>query len=146
MASTGDRNDPFLAFLFEVELDNFAVSAFSECSGLQLETDVMDYPEGGLNTYIRKFPGRTKQTNLQLKRGIVDRKIWDWYYDLTQGKLTLRNGSVRVFDADGETPTMEWQFQNAFPTKWIGPSLVAGQSNIAVEVLELCYQGLLRTV
>ena len=146
MPETGKRNDPFLAFQFEIELDDFAVSGFSECSGLQLETEVMDYAEGGLNTFVHKLPGRTKQPNLQCKRGIADRKLWDWYYDVTQGKLVFRNGSVRVFDATGHTPVMEWHFRQAFPCKWIGPSLNAAQSAIAVEVLELCHQGLERTL
>jgi phage tail-like protein len=97
-----------------------------------------------LNTYIHKFAGRTKQVNIQLKRGIADRKIWDWYFDVTQGKVVYRNGSVRVFDAAG-TPVMEWRFLNAFPCKWIGPSLNALQSSVAIEVLELCHQGLQRT-
>lgn len=144
MPETGQRNDPFLAFRFEVDLDNFAISAFSECSGLQLETEVMDYPEGGLNTFVHKFPGRTKQVNIQLKRGIADRNLWDWYFDVTQGKVVYRNGSVRVFDAAG-SPVMEWRFLNAFPCKWIGPGLNAMQSSVAIEVLELCHQGLQRT-
>ena len=145
MPETGSRNDPFLAFRFEVDLDNFAVSGFSECSGLQLETEVQDYAEGGQNTFIHKFPGRTRQANLQFKRGIVDRKVWDWYYGVTQGQVVFRNGSVRVFDATGGQVVMEWQFRNAFPCKWIGPGLNAAQSNIAVEMLEICHQGLERT-
>jgi hypothetical protein len=32
---------------------------------------VQDYNEGGLNAFVRKFPGRTKQSNITLKRGIV---------------------------------------------------------------------------
>jgi phage tail-like protein len=144
LPETAQRNDPFLSFRFEIDLDNFVVSAFSECSGLQLETDVMDYAEGGLNTFVHKFPGRTKQVNIQLKRGIADRKIWDWYYDVTQGKVVFRNGSVRAFDAAGSA-VMEWRFLNAFPCKWIGPSLNAMQSSVAIETLELCHQGLQRT-
>jgi phage tail-like protein len=146
LPETGARVDPFVAFRFEVELDNFPVSAFSECTGLQMDTEVLDYAEGGLNTHVRKFPGRTRQVNLQLKRGIVDRKVWDWYYDLTQGKVVVRNGSVRVFDPTGGQPVMEFQFRNAFPCKWIGPGLNAAQSAIAVEVLEICHQGLERTL
>lgn len=145
MPETGKRIDPFLAFQFEVELDDFTVSGFSECSGLQLETEIMDYAEGGLNSFVHKLPGHTKQANLQFKRGVADRKLWDWYYDVTQGKLLFRNGSVRVFDAAGSTPVMEWHFRKAFPCKWIGPTLNAAQSAIAVEMLELCHQGLERT-
>jgi phage tail-like protein len=144
MPETGSRNDPFVAFRFEIILDDLTVGGFSECSGLQLETEVQDYPEGGLNTFIRKFPTRTKQSNLTLKRGIVDRKLWDWYFDLTQGKVKFRNGTIGVRDPSGKDVVMEWQFRQAFPCKWQGPEFNAAQSNVAVETLELCHQGLER--
>jgi len=144
MAEAGARKDPFLAFRFEVRLDDLPVAGFSECSGLQLETKVQDYAEGGLNSYVRKFPTRTKQTNITLKRGIVDRDLWNWYWELTQGRVRFRNGSIVVRDPSGEEAVMEWQFRQAFPCKWTGPELNAAQSNVAVETLELCHQGLER--
>jgi phage tail-like protein len=146
MAESGDRRDPYLAFRFEVRLDSLAVAGFSECSGLQLEIEVQDYPEGGMNTFVRKFPGRVKQTNITLKRGIVDREMWDWYYDLTQGRLTMRNGSVRIRDPANEQIQVEWHFRDAFPCKWVGPDLNASQSNVAIESVEICHQGLERTI
>lgn len=144
MFRPSDRQDPFLAFRFEIKLDNLPVAGFSECTGLQFETEVQDYPEGGLNSYVRKFPGRIKQSNITLKRGIIDRIVWDWYYDLTQGKVTYRNGSIFVRDPSGGQVVMEWNFKRAFPAKWIGPDLNATQNNVAVETLELCHQGLER--
>ena len=144
MAESGDRRDPFLAFRFEVRLDDLSVAGFSECSGLQLEIEVQDYPEGGMNTFVRKFPGRVKQTNITLKRGIVDREMWDWYYDLTQGRLTMRNGSVRIHDPSNEEIEVEWHFRDAFPCKWVGPDLNASQNNVAIESVEICHQGLER--
>jgi phage tail-like protein len=142
MPSTGSRQDPALAFRFEVSIDERPLGGFSECSGLQLETEVQDYAEGGQNDVLLKFPTRTKQTNITLKRGIVDRQLWDWHHDLTQGRVQLRSGSILVRDPAGEQVLMEWQFQRAFPCKWVGPELNAGQSNVAVETLELCHQGL----
>ncbi|MFO7664327.1 MAG: phage tail protein [Chloroflexota bacterium] len=144
MAETGKRNDPIPAFRFEIKLDGLAVGGFSDCTGIALETEVQDYPEGGLNTYVHKFPTRTKQSNITLKRGIVDRVLWDWYYDLTQGRIAFRNGSIAVRDPSGETVVMEWQFRRAFPAKWQGPELNAAQNSVAVETLELCHHGLER--
>ena len=66
MAGTSDREDPFFAFRFKVEFNDLPVGGFSECSGIQLETDVHDYQEGGLNTHLHKFPTRTKQSNITL--------------------------------------------------------------------------------
>jgi phage tail-like protein len=144
MPETGSRTDPFLAFRFEVRLDDLATGGFSECSGLALETEVHDYFEGGVNGAVRRFPTRTRQANLVLKRGIVDRALWDWYSLLTQGLVLLRNGAVAVLDPAGGKVVAEWQFRLAFPCKWQGPDLNAGQSSVAVETLELCHQGLER--
>lgn len=144
MAETGARYDPLLAFRFEVRLDDLPVAGFSECGGIQLETETQDYMEGGRNAHLLKFPTRTKQSNIILKRGIANRTLWDWYYALTTGTIRRRNGSILVYDAAGAQVVMEWQFQRAFPSKWIGPELNAAQNNIAVETLELCHEGLER--
>jgi phage tail-like protein len=139
--------DPFLAFRYEININNMPVAGFSECSGLQVEIEVHSYHEGGLNEYERKFPGRAKQSNLTLKRGIVGRELWDWYYALTQGEITwrnLRDGSVVVRDPSGGRVVLEWDFRCAFPARWVGPELNAAQNSVAVETLELCYQGLVR--
>jgi phage tail-like protein len=141
---TANRKDPFPAFRFEITLDQESVGGFSECTGLQQEIEVQDYPEGGMNQFLLKFPGRVKQTNLQLKRGIVDRMMWDWYYDLTQGRMKTRGGSILVRDPSGKDIVMEWHFRNAFPCKWVGPDLNATQNNVAVETFELCIQGMTR--
>jgi phage tail-like protein len=144
VADTGARNDPFPAFRFEVRLDDLPVAGFSECTGLRLETDVQEYNEGGLNSVVRKFPTRTKQSNVTLKRGIVDRVMWDWYFDLTQGVVDPRSGSIIVRDPSGENVVMEWHIRDAFPCKWMGPDLNATQNSVAVETLELCHQGIER--
>lgn len=144
MAATGDRNDPFLAFRFSIELNGLAVGGFSECSGLQLETDVIDYAEGGLNTHLHKFPGRTKQSNVTLKRGIVDWDLWSWYFALTQGQIMRLDATICVFDPSGSDAVLKWRLSQAFPVKWIGPELNGTQNSVAVETLELCHIGLFR--
>ncbi len=144
MAQTGSRNDPFVSFRFEVSLDGISLAGFSECAGLQLETEFMDYMEGGLNEYVLKFPTRTKQGNLTLKRGIVDRELWDWYYDLTQGKVSPKSGEVTVKDPADGSVLVSWEFTNALPLKWQGSDLNATQNSVAVETLELSYHTLKR--
>ncbi len=142
MAETGKRKDPFPAFRFEITIDDEPAGGFSECSGLQLETEVHDYQEGGVNDFVHKFPTRVKQSNLVLKRGIVDRRLWDWYYALVEGTVDLRGGSIMVRDPAGDKVLVKWEFAGAFPCKWQGPDLNATQNNVAVETLELCHQGL----
>jgi phage tail-like protein len=142
--SNDTRNDPFTAFRFVVSLAGLPAGGFSDCSGLALETETQDYPEGGRNDAVRKLIVRTKQVNLVLKRGIVDRVLWDWYYDLTQGTVTTRNGTVTIQSPDGGTALAEWEFSDAFPVKWTGPELNAAVSAVATETLELAHGGLRR--
>ena len=138
-----DRKDPRSAFRFEVTIDELASGGFSACSGLQLETEVYDYAEGGVNDVVHRFPTRTKQVSLVLKRGIVDRELWDWFADTMNGFVRLRSGTVAVLDEAGAV-TDEWRFRNAFPSKWQGPELDAAQSTVAIETFELAHQGLTR--
>jgi phage tail-like protein len=144
VAETGKRHDPFLAFRFDLRFDQESFGGFSECGGLNLEMQVQEYLEGGRNDHALKFPGRAVQTNVVLKRGVVDRKLWDWYFKLTQGQVEPRNVTILVYDASGGQVDMEYRLRAAFPCKWNGPELNAAQSNVAVETLELCHQGLER--
>src|SRR5688572_3136719 len=93
-----ERNDPFIAFRFEVLIADFGKAGFSEVSGLQLETEIHDYMEGGQNAFVHKFAGRTKQTAISLKRGIVDRSLWDWYWQISQGQIRRRTGTIVAKD------------------------------------------------
>jgi phage tail-like protein len=142
MTRTADREDPFVAFRFTIQIDGVSVGGFSECSGLQLETEVKDYPEGGLNTHLHKRVTRTKQSNITLKRGIIDRELWDWYWDLVSGKIDRRTGSILVHDPSGKPDNLVYEFKEAFPFKWTGPELNATQNNVATETFELCHHGL----
>jgi phage tail-like protein len=137
--------DPIPAFRFEVSLGDLQVAGFSEISGLTVELEPQEYAEGGINTYMHKFPGRTKQSNITLKRGIVDRLMWDWFYDFTLGKVKYRDISILLRNPHGDKVLMEWQIQHAFPIKWSGPELNATQNSVAVESLELAHEGLKRT-
>jgi phage tail-like protein len=108
-----------------------------------LEFQTQEYPEGGRNGEMLKFPTRGTQSNIVLKRGIVNRRLWDWYSMLLRGEPKFRRtASIQILDVDGARPTLTLELRNAFPCKWIGPDLNAAQSNIAVESLELCHEGL----
>jgi phage tail-like protein len=144
MSKTGTRLDPFTAFRFTVAFDDLPQGGFSDCSGLQSETEVQEYAEGGLNTHTWRFPGRTKQGNVTLKRGIVNKVLWDWHRAIATGDFKSRNCTVLVHDPSGSEDVLEFQLMDAFPAKWIGPELAAGQNNLAIETLEVAHQGMTR--
>ena len=128
---------------FYVKIDGMTTAVFTEMSGLQVETVVTEYEEGGNNGFVHRLPGRTKVSNLTLKRGIVDsNEFFNWYSEILQGKLKYRHVDVLVYDAEGKE-LAKWSFANAFPVKWIGPQLAADGKNAAIETLELAHEGLI---
>lgn len=132
--AVGDRKDPYLGFNFRVEVEGLTVAAFSEVSGLQVENEVQDYREGGVNEYIHKLAGPTRySSNLSLKRGLTDvKELWDWYQEVRRGKIQRKNVSIVLLDSTGEE-RRRWNFRKACPVKWVGPELRAATAEVAVE-------------
>ena len=138
-------NEGYANCRFYVRIANETQAVFTEVSGLQVETDVQNYEEGGNNGFVHRLPGRTKVGNLTLKRGITSgNEFFKWYANVAQGKIDRRHVSLVVFDPEGEV-LAQWDFESAFPVKWVGPQLVADGNALAVETLELAHAGLTRS-
>jgi phage tail-like protein len=125
---------------FWVELQGILQASFTECSGLEVATEVFSYPEGGLNSYTHKLPARSTVGNITLKRGVVlDDRLWLWYSDVLDGKITRNTLTIRLFDDTVDSqraPAISWQLENAIPVKWSGPALRGGDSSIAIDTIE----------
>src|SRR6476659_8089864 len=64
-------NYPLPKFHFQVDWGGTRLG-FTEVSGLEFETEVIEYREGSSKTYNKsKQPGLTKFSNVTLKRGVV---------------------------------------------------------------------------
>lgn len=139
----GIRNDPYIAFNFLVEIEGLLVGGFTEITGLQIETEVKDYREGGLNNYIHKLAGPTRYpSNLILKHGLTDiETLWNWHQDVTQGIIKRKNGTIYLLDRQ-RIPAMWWDFMEAYPVKWSGPELLANSNTVAIETIELVHNGI----
>ena len=136
-----DRTDPYLGSHFFVEIDGVDQGGFTECTGLQVETEVMDYPEGGNNGFIHKLPGRTKFSNVVLKRGTTDSgALWQWYQAVTQGQVERKDVSVVLYNSVQEE-VRRWNLREAYPVKWGGPAFNATAPAVAIETLELAHHG-----
>jgi len=141
----GGRRDPYFKFNFHVEIESLVVGGFQEVSGLQSEIEFQEYREGGVNAFTHKFAGPVKySSNLVLKAGLTDsRGLWEWYCDVTRGRIVRKNISVLLLDEDG-LEQMRWDFEKAYPVKWVGTDLRGTGSEVAVETIELVHRGLMR--
>jgi phage tail-like protein len=140
---TGERNDPFRSFNFELVIDNLPRGAFSEASGLTAEGDAVDYREGtDLQSNVRKLPGLRKYTNITLKRGYTkDKSLWDWYTNIMNGIGDRRTVTI-VLKNEQRQPVLRWHAENAWINKIEGPSFKANGNEVAMESVEFVHEGL----
>jgi phage tail-like protein len=138
-----DRQDPYLSFQFAVEIDQKIVAGFSEVSGLDFESAVETFREGGVIGAERQLVGPTRfPSRIVLKRGMTDTSVlWSWHQDITRGRITRKHVSVVLRDSTGREK-WRWSFRDAAPVKWVGPQFRASSSEIAVETLELVHKGM----
>ena len=152
----GSRVDPFRGFNFSVSLTDSTsalsiafslsssppVGSFSECSGLDKTLQVEEYKEGGNNGLVRKFPSNVTWSNIRLRRGVATNdQLWLWHDGFVQGMGKRQDGVITLLD-ETQTAVKVWRFTRGLPVKYVGPSLNAGQSAIAIEELEIGHEGI----
>jgi phage tail-like protein len=114
---------------------------FSECLGLESTMQVEEYREGGRNDGVLKFPGHVGGANIRLKRGAaLSKDLWKWHEAYLRGRGKRRDGIIELLD-DEHNVVRTWRFRRGIPVRWVGPALVAGQSAVAVEELEIAHEG-----
>ena len=145
---TARRVDPFPTFRFHVAVGDITEAAFTECSGLEMSTEVFKYIEGGCNEYIHKFPVRTDVSNVTLKRGFAtSNELFNWYREmedaLKQGKaVSFRQVTITLRTTVNQKELTRWTLDKAFPVKWVGPAFKTNEAAVAIETLEFAHHGI----
>ena len=136
--------DPFASFNFKLEIEGITVAGFSEVTGLNQESNVIDYREGQEPITPRKLPGLNKFGNITMKRGISpDLSVYNWRKTVTDGDIERRNASI-VLHNEKHEEVVRWNLVNAWPSKYVGPDLKANANEVAIESIELTHEGVER--
>ncbi|MBC7873672.1 MAG: phage tail protein [Ferruginibacter sp.] len=138
---------PLPKFHFEVNWGGTRMG-FTEVSGLDFETEVIEYREGNSKTYNKiKMPGLIKHSNVTLKRGVILGdfemfELWRKTMFFQEGKEKFRRTVViRLLDEEHK-PVISWALQKAWPCKVTYSDLKADANEIAIETMELVHEGL----
>jgi phage tail-like protein len=132
--------------LFKVQFQGLTVADgyFASVTGFSSQADVLEYPEGGQNTFVHRLPTRVKQGNITLKRGVIpDSVLYEWFQKSTVQVepvtlvITLLNTAMQ--------PVKVWNLINAYPVKWTGGDLNASSTEILTESLEIAHNGIAMT-
>ena len=138
------RVDPYSDFRYLVEIDGIVQAGFSDVSGFGSKVEVVEYREGGDAASVRKLPGKVSYPDITLKWGITDsRELLDWHLAAVRGNIQRKNGSIVLLGEDAQEK-LRWNFFQAWPSKWTGPSFNATGNSVAVETLELTHEELVK--
>lgn len=134
---------PLPKFHFQVDWGGARLS-FTEVSGLDVETEVIEYRDGAMPDYAKmKIPGMQKYGNVTLKRGIFagDNEFFDWWNTVALNTVERRDVTISLLN-EAHEPVMVWKVRNAWPAKVAGTDLKADGNEIAIETVELAHDGL----
>lgn len=147
------------------EKGNLVQLGFMNCSGLNIETSVIGYREGGYNTTVQKMPGQSEFTPLTFSRGVMlnNPTAYEWMrevFSVIQGAGTFSLKSGRDFRStidikvlahphtnqsggeDGGTPVKAWfKVYNAWPASIGFSDLDAGGNAVFMEQMVLQHEG-----
>lgn len=137
------RVDPHRAFRFRLEIGGLNEGGFQTVSGLERETEIEPYREGGVNSFEHKLVTRTIYPTLNLKRGLASTTLWDWHQQVINGEVLRRTINIVLLNDSGQE-AWRWICVGAFPAKWTGADLDATASQIAAETVEFVHHGLSR--
>ena len=94
--------EAYPSYRFYVEIAGVPQAVFTEVSGLQIETEITEYEEGGNNDFVHRLPGRTKIGNITLKRGMTSsNELLQWFLKIARGSIDRRNVTVIMYDSAG---------------------------------------------
>jgi phage tail-like protein len=140
------ETDPFASFNFMIESGGLIQAGFSECTGLNSETNIVEYREGKDDPSVRKLTGLSKFNNVTLKRGVgIGRQMFEWRRMVTDPtdegpREPRRNISILLLD-ENRKERVRYNLKNAWPSKWTGPDFKAAANEVAIEQLEITHEG-----
>ena len=142
------RDNPYPGYNFLVSIDGVSddsaaiQAAFVDVSGIGVEITPIEYRTGAESATVRKLPGLSKFSNVAFKRGITgDLRFWQWMRQTMHGDVQRATVTVVLLNEERE-PVLQYQLSNAWPVKLEGPTLNAATNDVAVELMEICHEGL----
>ncbi|MFI5171323.1 MAG: phage tail protein [Chitinophagales bacterium] len=134
---------PLPKFHFQVEWGGSKIG-FTEVSGLDISTEVIEYRDGASPEYSKvKMPGQRKFSNITLKRGTFagDNQFYDWFNTVSLNTIDRRDLTISLLNENHE-PVITWKVKKAWPLKVTPTDLKADGNEVALESLELAHEGL----
>ena len=147
VAGSGGEQDqywPLPKFYFSVDIGDFTDLPFQEVSGLDVETEAIEYRHGNSSVMSAiKMPGMFKFSDVTFKKGVFDgdNQFYDWISSISLNTFERVTITIRLLDEDG-APSMTWTLLNAFPLKVTPTDMNSQSSEAGIETIVFAHEGL----
>tara|TARA_B110000902_G_scaffold253441_1_gene316091 strand:- start:1408 stop:1878 length:471 start_codon:yes stop_codon:yes gene_type:complete len=147
VAGSGGEQDqywPLPKFYFSVDIGDFTDLPFQEVSGLDVETEAIEYRHGNSSVMSAiKMPGMFKFSDVTFKKGVFDgdNQFYEWISSISLNTFERVTITIRLLDEDG-APSMTWTLLNAFPLKVTPTDMNSQSSEAGIETIVFAHEGL----
>jgi len=144
---------PFSTFNFRLELQYgdsgvpICDAEFSDVTGLEITMEPKTLREGGNNSRPIHLVGPVSYGQATLKRGMTqDFGLWEWFeaVQATDGHGIRADGEIAIRTPDGQSDEVRYTLAGCLPIKIKLPDLAAKDGQIAIEEMQITYEGLTR--
>lgn len=135
---------PLSKFHFQVEWGDGLKIGFTEVSGLDVETEVIEYRHGASFEYHKtKMPGMQKYGDITLKRGTFagDNEFYTWWNTVALNTIERRDLTISLLNEAHEA-VITWKVKSAWAKKVQSTDLKADGNEVAIESIEIAHEGL----
>ena len=142
--------DRYPNFNFVVEIEGVQAGGFTSVAGLEKETEIIEYREGGDGTTPRKFRGITKYSDITLERGqSSDLDLWRLQQRTFDAFIGATGFSSPVYrfdmyivqrDTSGQE-VLRWKVQKAWVSKYVISDFDANSSEASMESVVVAHEG-----
>ncbi|MBN3941457.1 MAG: phage tail protein [Nostoc sp.] len=153
-----EQDELLVSCRFYFEADGVTDKQILEVGGLSAETPaaggdkVLGSGKSAVNLR-QAAPTRTKFQQVTVKVvATTNTDLYKWYEACNRNEggksdwsSNRKAASVTVYDQSGEMKA-RWEMIHAYPTKYEGPKLEAGSSDVANETLTLVHEGIKRVM
>jgi len=147
-----------MAMRFNVVIDGVNLGNWTSCKGLDLKCKIHKFYDNGEFGYQKilfadveyptvKLERAMEKASSQVLREWLADKLSAWKQpgfmpDVLNAVLGGSTARITLLDSAWEEVS-SWELRNVYPSGWYGPSLVAKDSAVAIERLELDHEGFL---
>jgi phage tail-like protein len=148
MNTLGKEKKDGMSSYFKVVMEDYEEVIFQSCDGLQSEIEVVYVVEGGRASSPHALRGLPKSNKIIFSKGNLSAKngkksLFDWFQEVSDYSKPLKRQTLTIQLLNTQKAAIRtWRVVDAWPCRWMGPTLSRDNSDLTVEYIEFAHEGI----